>query len=269
MWHWTIRVCQITDMTDSISFTFRISSQIEYARLIQLFICDIPAFCILSSMYPFLEQTQWYASLWCQILSSCQCSAVVLVETDPTFLSFLPMTNKFFLQSPIPRQHLSSSPFSTTAETRCISVVGFSCTLSNSLHRYPLNFLSVLCWWMSISHTFKTDISNGMHDFVGLFSFLMYESLYPLFRSLYVPLRWASNSYLVYFSSLILLSVKVLFANLNESLVNSFVVFSFAFFMFSFASMAVVPLEVKGTDFGLTQLLISHYSLGHFFCVRS
>lgn len=133
MWHWTIRVCQITDMTDSISFTFRISSQIEYARLIQLFICDIPAFCILSSMYPFLEQTQWYASLWCQILSSCQCSAVVLVETDPTFLSFLPMTNKFFLQSPIPRQHLSSSPFSTTAETRCISVVGFSCTLSNSI----------------------------------------------------------------------------------------------------------------------------------------
>lgn len=122
---------------------------------------------------------------------------------------------------------------------------------------------------MSISHTFKTDISNGMYDFVGLFSFLMYESLYPLFRSLYVPLRWASNSYLVYFSSLILLSVKVLFANLNESLVNSFVVFSFAFFMFSFASMAVVPLEVKGTDFGLTQLLISHYSLGHFFCVRS
>ena len=96
MWHWTIRVCQITDMTDSISFTFRISSQIEYARLIQLFICDIPAFCILSSMYPFLEQTQWYASLWCQILSSCQCSAVVLVETDPTFLSFLPMTNSFF-----------------------------------------------------------------------------------------------------------------------------------------------------------------------------
>lgn len=53
MWHWTIRVCQITDMTDFISFTFRISSQIEYARLIQLFICDITAFCILSSMYPF------------------------------------------------------------------------------------------------------------------------------------------------------------------------------------------------------------------------
>ena len=121
---------------------------------------------------------------------------------------------------------------------------------------------------MSISHTFKTDISNGMHGFVGLFSFLMYESLYSLFRSLYVPLRWPSNSYLVYFSSLILVSVKVPFANLNESLVNSFVVFSFAFFMFSFASMAVVALEVEGTDFGLTQLLIFHYSLGHFFALH-
>ena len=73
---------------------------------------------------------------------------------------------------------------------------------------------------LSTSLAFKTCISNSIPGFIGLLSFFMYGNLSPFFGSLYVSLSLSSSSSLVHCVPL-LLSMKILFTNLNRSLLNS------------------------------------------------
>ena len=61
----------------------------------------------------------------------------------------------------------------------------------------------------------------------------MYGSLSPLFRSLYVSLRWSSSSSLVHFSVRLCFSVKIPFTNLKVSLVSTFLVFCLSLVSYS------------------------------------
>ena len=182
-----------------------------------------------------IQQLTW---IWCQILSFCWYSGLILIETDRNSLSFSLLASKFLLLSPKKFGKIHSLPhflsffFRIIRNKMHLNRGHFLYTLRlTSLS--PLAFFELLCWWISLPLLpLKPTYQMECLVFWSSLGSSMCWSLSNILGSLYVSLTWSLSSSLVYSNVTLLLSVKISFANLKGSLANSCLAFFFSFFFF-------------------------------------